>query len=96
MSGESPMSDTPIGKTPPWGKARFKLFFDKKGKVVQVSPVQSSGSKERDKECVAYCWTRTIPIKTRGVRTGAQWYILDIDANAVLHVHDTPAEAKRS
>ncbi len=69
---------------PPWGKGRFKLFFGAKGTVVRVTTVQSTGSAERDKECIAYCWNRTVPLPKKGVRTNAQWFILDIDANAVL------------
>ncbi|NML34651.1 hypothetical protein [Paraburkholderia antibiotica] len=73
-------------RSPRWGKARFKLFFGGKGTVVRVTTVQSSGSSERDKECIAWCWTRTIPIVKKGVRTNAQWFILDIDAGAVLEM----------
>jgi hypothetical protein len=83
------MSDAATGNAPSWGKARFKLFFDGKGRVIRVTPVQSSGSQERDTACVAYCWTRTIPVKKKGVRTNAQWYILDIDANAALATSDS-------
>ncbi|MDR2000872.1 MAG: hypothetical protein LBP94_05015 [Zoogloeaceae bacterium] len=83
------MSDAITGKAPPWGKARFKLFFDKKGKVVHITPVQSSGNKERDKACVAYCWTRTVPVKKKGVRINAQWFILDIGPDAVLDISDS-------
>ncbi|WP_233874679.1 hypothetical protein [Paraburkholderia adhaesiva] len=72
--------------TPPWGKARFKLFFGARGTVVRVTTVQSSGSAERDRQCIAYCWHRTVPLRKKGVRTNAQWFILDIDAHAVLDV----------
>ncbi|MDR2875092.1 MAG: hypothetical protein LBV44_04090 [Methylobacillus sp.] len=70
--------------TPPWGKARFKLYFNGKGAVVSVITVQSSGSKERDKQCIAYCWKRKVPLPKKGVRPGAQWFTLDIDATAAL------------
>jgi len=76
------------GEVLPWRKGRFKLFFGPQGTVNRVTIVQSSGNKERDRQCVAYCWGRTIVPRKKGVRTNAQWFILDIDANAALNVPD--------
>jgi hypothetical protein len=76
-------SNLPPTSNPPWGNARFKLFFNK-SRVVRVNIIQSSGNAQRDKECIAWCKTRTVVVPKKGVRTSAQWYMLDIGANAAL------------
>ncbi|MDR0480680.1 MAG: hypothetical protein LBG66_02195 [Gallionellaceae bacterium] len=86
MSDSSPETNPPQTQektNPPWRMGRYKLYFNG-SKVVRVVVVLSSGNGERDRQCIEWCKTQTIPYPKKGVRTNAQWLILDIKADAVL------------
>jgi outer membrane biosynthesis protein TonB len=74
-----------------WGSAKFKIFFNRKGKVSSVLMLRSSGNRARDRQCVEWCRKQETNVADRGVKNIAQYFVMDIEPNAKL---DRPHGAK--